>query len=160
METNRSITRLFHCAHHPDVCWWYLSEFESHDMGTGAADVAWHWCCIKGCEWQNGGRGNYAWVLRPPAHLPALLPPSTLPESPPGHSHHVSSLTSIAVGTALPVAKAEEYLMGPSFSAGVSSFSCHSLAWSCAYFSDRLQVSRERVCSYPEDQDWGLRFMS
>lgn len=38
---------------------------------------------------------------RQPAHLPALLPPSALPESPPGHGHHVSSSTSIAVGLLL-----------------------------------------------------------
>lgn len=76
METNRSITRVFHCAHHPDVCWWDLSEFESHHRGTGAADVAWHWCYIKDCEWQHEGKGNYAWALQ--AASPPPSPPATL----------------------------------------------------------------------------------
>lgn len=46
---------------------------------------------------------------RQPAYLPALLPPSALLESPPGHSRHVPSLTWIALSLppALPVAKTE-----------------------------------------------------
>lgn len=38
---------------------------------------------------------------RQTAHLPTLLPPAASPESPPGHSHHVSSSTSIALGPLL-----------------------------------------------------------
>lgn len=75
METNRSITSMFHGAHHPDISWWYLSESESHHMGTGAADVAWHWCYIKGWEWQREGRRNYAWALQ--AASPPPSPPGT-----------------------------------------------------------------------------------
>lgn len=75
METNRSITGMFCGAHHPDIRWWYLSEAESPHTGTGAADVAWHWCYIKGWDWQREGRGNYAWALQ--AASPPPSPPGT-----------------------------------------------------------------------------------
>lgn len=44
--------------------------------GTGAADVAWHCGYINSCEWQRGGRGNYAGALQaasPPPSIPATL---------------------------------------------------------------------------------------
>lgn len=135
METNRSVTRVFHCAHHPDVCWWYLSEFGSHHMGTGAADVAWHWCYIKACEWQHEGRGNYAWALRaasPPSSPPATLcftrvtswswPPCLIIDF--DRSWHCACLL-LSLGL-------RRISHGPSFSAAMSSFSCHSLARSWA----------------------------
>lgn len=163
MEANRSITRVFHCAHHPDDHYWYLSEFEHHPAGTGAADVAWHWCCRKGCEWQHEDRGNHAWVLRtasPPPSPPATLCFTRITS---GSQPHVPSLISInsswhsACLLLCPPPRLSRTCKGPVSLLGwaPSRVAC-PLASSCAYFSDTFQISTGEESAHIQKTRRGL----
>lgn len=144
METNRSVTKVLRCAHHPDTRdGVYLGlkvitraqvQLMWHDIGAMQRAVS---DSMKVGEIMPG-------CPRLLAHLPTLPPPSASPEAPPGSSHRVSLPIPVAVGPLLAscsVCDPEETIAnGPVFLHWDELIFVLLPSRDCDHFSDKTQI--------------------